>query len=287
MVEDAGLAGHYGTPYRHFSDEAYAAVRRASIGEDIGQNSWMTLEELARIAEWLSLEATSRLLDVGCGAGAASLELARRTGCEVIGVDVDPGAIEAARGRARELGLDARASFVEADAGQQLPLEDASVDAIVCVDAITHLPDRARVLADWARVLRPGSRLVFTDPLTLTGFLGSDEMRVRMSIGYVSIVPAGEDERLLRDAGLDVLAADDTTAESAAVASRRAAARWEHEDALVRVEGADGFAARQRFFEITATLAREGRLSRFAYLAERPASASRKNSIPYRGAASA
>jgi SAM-dependent methyltransferase len=270
MGEDTGLARHYETPYRHFAEEAYAAVRRASLGEDIGQNSWMTLAGLERIGGWLALSPTSRLLDVGCGAGGPSLELARRTGCEVVGVDLDPGAVEQAGRRARELGLDGRVSFLEADASQRLPLEDGSVDAIVCVDAITHLPDRARVLGDWARVLRPASRLVFTDPLTLTGSLGSDEIRERLSIGYVSIVPPGEDERLLREAGFTVLAVEDTTAEVAEVAQRRADARREHEDALVRVESTEGFAARQRFFAMTASLAREGRLSRFTYVAQRP-----------------
>ena len=55
-----------------------------------------------------------------------------------------------------------------------------------------------------ARVLRAGGRLVFTDPLVVTGALTADEIAVRSSIGFFLFVPAGLDERLLDQAGFDV-----------------------------------------------------------------------------------
>ncbi len=112
---------------------------------------------------------------------------------------------------AREAGLGGRASFVQADASQPLPFEDGSFDAILCIDAMNHLPDRPGVLSDWARLLRPDGRLLFTDPVTVTGILDSDEIAIRTSIGYFLFVPPGEDERLLAEAGLSVLAVEDTT----------------------------------------------------------------------------
>jgi hypothetical protein len=126
------------------------------------------------------------------------------------------------------------------------------------------------VLADWARLLRPGGRLLFTDPVVVTGAVGSDELATRASIGFFLFLPAGENERLLGEAGLSVLAVEDTTESMAAVAGRRGEARANHAEALRQTEGAEAFEGRQRFFETASLLAAERRLSRLAYAAEKP-----------------
>jgi SAM-dependent methyltransferase len=179
-------------------------------------------------------------------------------------------AVTAARAAASELGRGVDASFVQADASQPLPFSDASFDAVLCVDAINHLPDRPRVLADWARLLAPGGRLVFTDPLVLTGPVGSDEIAARTSIGFGLLMPVGENERLISDAGLTVLAVEDTTAEKASVAQRRYEARAEHEQELRTIESDEAYDGRQRFFQTAASLAREHRLARLAFVAAKP-----------------
>ena len=117
---------------------------------------------------------------------------------------------------------------------------------------------------------RPGGRLLFTDPVTVTGLVGSAELAIRSSIGYFDFAPPGEDERLLRAAGLSVLAVEDTTASMAGVARRRLDVRAERAETLKRFEGDDAFERRQQFLEIVATLAGERRISRFTYLAEKP-----------------
>jgi len=131
-------------------------------------------------------------------------------------------------------------------------------------------PTHQSVLADWARLLAPGGRLVFTDPLVLTGPVGSDEIAMRTSIGYGLLMPAGENERLLKKVGFTMLAVEDTTAEKARVAQRRYEARAQHEQELRHVEGDETYDGRQRFFRAAATLAREERLSRFAFVAVKP-----------------
>jgi SAM-dependent methyltransferase len=171
---------------------------------------------------------------------------------------------------ALEAGLETRARFVQADASQSLPFESGTFDAILCIDAINHLSNRHRVLADWACLLAAGGRLLFTDPLTVTGMLGSDEIATRTSIGYGLFVPLGENERLLAEAGLDVIAVEDTTESKAEVARRRHDARAEHEQTLRQAEGDETFEGRQRFFAVAATLAGERRLSRYVYLAAKP-----------------
>ena len=112
--------------------------------------------------------------------------------------------------------------------------------------------------------------MLFTDPITVTGPLSSDEIVIRALIGYFLFVPPGEDERLLRDAGLRPLAVEDATENMAAVAERWFAARASREGKLREIEGEQTFDGQQRFLEVTARLARERRLSRLVYLAEKP-----------------
>ncbi len=159
--------------------------------------------------------------------------------------------------------------FVQADASEPLPFSDAAFDAILCLDALNHLPGRAGVFADWARLLAPGGRVLVTDPVTITGLVASDELAVRSSIGYFDFAPPGEDERLLRAAGLEVIGVEDLTGTMAAVARGRCRIRAERAKALRELEGTVAFERRQRFLDMVATLAAERRVSRFAYLAER------------------
>ena len=213
--EEPAVGGHYGAHYREFADEVYSSLRRAEFGEDFGQNNWLALPELERFAAQLELGRGVRLLDVACGAGGPALHLAELTGCSVTGVDLEEAAIANATRLAAEAGLEQRARFLQADASAALPLVDGSCEAILCLDALNHLPGRPAVFADWARLLAPGGRLLFTDPVTVTGLVGSADLAIRSSIGYFDFAPFGEDERLLREAGLSVLAVEDTTASMA------------------------------------------------------------------------
>src|SRR5688500_4702419 len=183
----------YGAQYGHFADDAYAAVRREAFGEDIGQNGWTTAEEQDRFIAWLGLGPGDRVLDVACGAGGPARRLARLTGCGVLGIDIHEQGIAQARALAAQEGLADRVAFERADASQPLLLPDAAFDAVVCIDAINHLPDRPAVLRDWARVLKPGGRVLFTDPITVTGPLANAEIAVRSAIAFFLFVPPGYD----------------------------------------------------------------------------------------------
>lgn len=193
-----------------------------------------------------------------------TLRIARRAGLFVVGVDAHEDAIRAARAGAEHRGLAARARFEQLDASRELPFGDRTFDAVTCIDAPNHLPDRPRVLAEWARVLRPGGRVLFTDPIVVTGALTHEEIAIRSSVGFFLVVPPELDARLLREAGFGSVTCTDRTENMARLAARRHAARAARARELRAIEGDSTDEGQQRFFEVAARLAAERRLSRFA-----------------------
>lgn len=256
---------HYDAQYGQFATQLYAAIRAATFGEDIGQNGWLTADEHDLFITWLGLQPGLRLLDVASGSGGTTLRIAQRTGCSVVGVDIHEKGVATANDAAAAAGLGERAEFHAVDASARLPFDDASFDAALCIDAINHLPDRLGTLREWARVLRPGGRLVFTDPVVVSGPLTNEELAIRSSIGTFLFVPPGFDDLALDDAGFDVTDRVDRTENMARMASRWRAAREERARDLREVEGDATFEGQQRFLEVAGRLAAERRLSRLAY----------------------
>ena len=266
----ASASRHYDANYGNFQTELYAEIRRDAFGDDIGQSSWITADEQDKFLPMLNLSAGKTLLDIACGSGGPVLRIAERTGCSIVGVDVHEQAITTANSLAGQRGLSDRAKFQVADATAPLPFPDASFNAIVCIDAINHLPNRPRVLADWARLLKPGGRLLFTDPITITGPLTADEIAVRGSIGFFLFVPADYDEKVIAQSGLRLLLREDVTPNMALISERRGAARAAREPDLREIEGDQTYEGQQEFFAVASRLAKEGRLSRFLHVAEKP-----------------
>ena len=262
----------YDSTYGNFETELYARIRRRTFGEDLGQNSWTTADEYRRWAEWLALGANSYALEVASGSGGPALFLARLTGSRVVGVDINPHGVADAVARAEKEGLAGRVRFEVLDADAPLPFADRTFDAILCVDAANHFVDRRRVLADWRRILRPGGRLIFTDPVVVTGLVSSEELAGRSSIGPFLFAPPGVNERFLEAAGLMLVQTEDGTANAAVVAKRWHDAREREAAALLPIEGEERHRGLQDFFAAVHRLTSERRLSRIVYFAKRPAS---------------
>jgi SAM-dependent methyltransferase len=175
-------------------------VWRSVLGDEypegLDAHSYVTVTELRRFANELAVTPDGVFADVGCGRGGPGLWIAAATGAAVVGVDIAEAALAAARARAAAVGLAQRARY-QIGSFSDTGLSDTSVDGIMSVDALLFAADKQAALAELARVLRPGGRLVLT------------------SWDYRS-QPAGRppqvaDHRpLLRDAGFDVIAYEDT-----------------------------------------------------------------------------
>lgn len=266
-VEQPGKVDHYGAQYGNFDNEVVARVRAEAFGEDIGQNGWLTADEQDLFINWLNLSPGNRLLDVACGAARPTMRIAGKSGCSIVGVDIDSTAIEVARASAEALGLEDRAEFRAVNGEEPVGDSDAAYDAVMCIDAINHLPERLSVLKEWRRVLKPGGRLLYTDPVVITGQITNEELGIRFSIGRFLLTPFGTNEAMLQEAGYRLELVEDRTGNMARNARGWFEARARHEADLRRIEGDDAFAGQQEFFDVAARLAEERRLSRFAFLA--------------------
>lgn len=262
---------YYDAQYSQFATQLYAEIRAAAFGEDIGQNGWLTRDEHDMFIGWLALTPESRLLDIASGSGRTTLRIAQLTGCSVQGIDLHAQGVAAANAAAVQQNLTAQARFDVVDAAQRLPFDDAAFDALICVDAVNHLRDRSAIFREWGRVLEPGGRLVFTDPIVVTGALTNEEIAIRSSIGFFLFVSPDYNERLLAEAGFRIVEVLDRTENMAVMAGGWHAARASRATELCTIEGEETFNGQQLFLATAAQLAAEHRLSRYAFHAVRPA----------------
>jgi SAM-dependent methyltransferase len=260
----------YDSTYAKFQAVIQRKVREETFLEDVGQNSWVTADEYRRFSERLELQPSHHVLDVASGSGGPAIFMVRTTGCRMTGVDLNEHAIATANQAAADAGLSGRMTFVHANASDALPLDDSTFDAIVCIDAIHHFLDRAKVLRDWLRVLRPGGRVIYTDPVILTGIVTNEEIALRASIGYFQFSPPGTDEHLIREAGLELLGCEDVTENAAVIAKRWLDARAKYRTEMIQFEGEERFEGLQRFFDVVYRVSAERRLARYAFFMRKP-----------------
>jgi len=140
--------------------------------EEFGHISFVTLPQLRRFATELRLGRGDTLVDLGCGRGGPALWVARETGARLIGVDFSTVAVQQASARAAELELADQAQFVVGTFAET-GIEANSSDGVMSEDALQYAPDKRAAVAEAARILRPGARMVFTafelEPSRATG----------------------------------------------------------------------------------------------------------------------
>ena len=103
-----------------------------------------------------------KLLDVATGTAAVAIELARRTGCRVVGLDQSEEMLAEGRRRVAAAGLTDRIELVEGTA-EHLPFGDASFDGLTFTYLLRYVDDPAATLAELARVVRPGGTIAMLE----------------------------------------------------------------------------------------------------------------------------
>jgi SAM-dependent methyltransferase len=152
LLDEPALANHPGADF---------AVRDAPTGYatwaptyDDPDNGLFAIDEEA-VDAILDTLPVGDALDAACGTGRFAARLAAR-GYRVTGVDSSPDMLAFARAKVPD-------GDFKVGALDDLPVPDASVDLVICALALTHVPDLAPVMAEFARVVRPGGHVVITD----------------------------------------------------------------------------------------------------------------------------
>jgi sarcosine/dimethylglycine N-methyltransferase len=131
--------------------------------DSIGEASRRTVEAMADSVDG-ALGKNARVIDLGSGFGGAARYLAKRFGCRVTCLNISAVENERNRKANAAAGL---GELIDVKHGtfEEIPEKDSSFDLAWSQDAILHSGDRERVIAEIARVLKPGGEFVFTDPM--------------------------------------------------------------------------------------------------------------------------
>jgi len=120
--------------------------------------------EVPLLVKLLGIPAGGRVLEVGCGSGAALVELSKRLRpAMMFGADVDVSLLNEAARRIKSSAVDCELLHADVHA---LPLPDRHIDLVIDFGTCYHIPDAGSALQEIARVLRPGGLFVHETPVS-------------------------------------------------------------------------------------------------------------------------
>ena len=149
------------------------------------------------------IRAEHRVLDVCCGLGGPARWIAHTIGCRVTGLDLTPSRVESARRLTARVGLANLVDFVQGDA-TAMPLPTASFDRVYGQEAWIHIHDKAALLGECRRVLKPHGLLAFTDIVSTAPLTTEEATQMADEMQFPSIVTANDYLALLPPAGFTV-----------------------------------------------------------------------------------
>lgn len=154
----------------------------------------------------------SRVIDIGCRDARHAIEIAKRFGCHVLGIDPAPVHIERARTRVAEAGM-AHLVHVELAGIEAMPVADESQDMIWCRDVLNHV-DLERGFAECARVLKSGGQMLVYQTFATSALEAQEAARIYAAM---AIIPRNMDENTFQayaqDAGLRITMRDVVSSE--------------------------------------------------------------------------
>ena len=176
-------------------------------------------DALARAA---SIGPGTMVADFCAGLGGTVRYLAHRFGADVTGIELTPSRATAAQELIALVGLQGRARVRQGNV-MEAPLADGAVEVVVSQEALCHVPDRRKTLAEAFRVLRPGGRLAMTDWIANTPLSPADAKLMFDGMAIQPLETLSSYGDIAKDAGFRVQAATDLTDEWGPILQQRLA----------------------------------------------------------------
>ena len=174
------------------------------------------------LAEAARIGAGSRVADFCAGLGGPARYLAHRYGADVTGIELTPARVAGAAELTRLAGLQTRVRVLEGNV-MDVPLRDGSMDAVVSQEAMLHVPDKGRALAEAFRILKVGGRLAFTDWTPHVPLSDGDADLLWRGMAAQTLQSVASYRALLERAGFRIVSVDDLTSEWGVILAERLA----------------------------------------------------------------
>ena len=174
------------------------------------------------LAECAQIGRGSRVVDFCAGLGGPARYLAHRYGADVTGIELTPARVSGAGELTRLVGLQSSVRVIEGNV-MQVPLPDGSVDVVVSQEALLHVPDTERALAEAYRILRPGGRIAFTDWVVHRPLSSADEELMWQGMAVANLYSLQAYADIIRRVGFAVNSVEDLTVDWGVILKQRLA----------------------------------------------------------------
>jgi 2-polyprenyl-3-methyl-5-hydroxy-6-metoxy-1,4-benzoquinol methylase len=218
--QKAGVIRFYDThPINEDEILAKLAARGADLDslteeelKDFDQDHYGGVQVVDVLADRAGIRREHHVLDVCSGMGGPARWIACRHGCRVTGLDFTESRVEAAKRLARRVRLDHLVDFVQGDA-TAMPLPDSRYDVVISQESWLHIPDKAAVIRQCARVVKPAGAIAFTDIVLRAPLTRGEEERLAAGMHVANVASADRYEELLTSHGCRVELRDDLSEE--------------------------------------------------------------------------
>jgi sarcosine/dimethylglycine N-methyltransferase len=172
------------------------------------------------LADRAGLRAGMKIADFCAGLGGPARYFAHRYGVDVTGVELTGERVRGAAVLTQAVGLEDSVRVVEGDV-TAAPIGNGVMDAVVSQEALLHVPDKAKALAEAARILKRGGRLCFTDWIVHRPLEDDEAAAMWTGIAAQTLQSIAGYRELLANAGLRVLQVDDLTTDWGVILDER------------------------------------------------------------------
>jgi sarcosine/dimethylglycine N-methyltransferase len=220
------------------------------------------------LAAKAGIQRQHHVLDVCSGLGGPARYLAHRIGCRVTGLDLTRSRYDGALRLTQLAKLDHLVEFQLGDA-LRMPFTDASFDVVIGQEAWCHVPDKPRLIAECARVLRPGGAIAFTDILRREPLQAAELQRMQQGMPFPTLETLDGYSGLLARNDCTVTHRDDLSEHWAQILVQRLAMYRSLEADTVRKFGAEHFRIWDQTYAFFVGLFRDGKLGGGRFVARK------------------